>query len=251
MPMNENFYQPENDDDFIPSEYVSEQPQNGMHGCLKGCLIAFVVALILAIVAGWYISRQWRGWVTSLARTATEQSLKDMGLDEEQQKQAATELDRVFTEFEEGRLTEQQFERLLEEITQSPLTHSLMVKMIEKKYFDSSGLNDDERDTGCITLRRFFRGMFDGKLTEEDSDAVLEKIATQQPNGDWELRESVSDEELRDFLDEAKSGADAAKVPETVEEVDVLVEIKQIVDAALSPEELNAETGSAGDSQEP
>ena len=113
--------------------------------------------------------------------------------------------------------------------------------VIEKKYFDSSELSDEEKETGRMILRRCVRGLFDGELTEDDADAVLSHIGTKDPEGNWEFRDDVTDDELREFLAEAKKRADNAGVAETVEEIDPSDEIKRIVDSVLNRESAEAE----------
>lgn len=125
---------------------------------------------------------------------------------------------------------------LFDELVQSPLPGAVIAFSIEKQYFDRSDLSDEEKDAGRTTLRRCVRGYSDGDLTEEDVDAVLGHIGTKDPDGNWEFRDDVTDEELRKFLAEATERADTAGVAETVEDVDPSDEIKRIVDSILNPD---------------
>ena len=204
-------------------------------------LIAAAVLLVLALIAGWFVSRSWRGWIGTLTRTVLEQTLDESSLPEEEKEEIQEQVERVVTAFEEGQLTEAQGEKLMNELVESPLYASVIALTIEKKYFDSSGLSDKEKETGRMTLRRCVRGLFDPDLTEEDADAVLGHIGTQDADGNWVFRDDVTDEELREFLAEAKERADTAGVAETVEEVDPSDEIKRIVDSILNPEDPEAD----------
>lgn len=225
-----------------------EQPRPRGNGCLKGCLIVAALLLIAAVISAWFVSQNWRGWAGMMVRGALEQALDDTSLPDEEKVQIQEQVDRVVTAFEEGQLTEAQVELLVNELAESPLAASVVAYSIEKKYFDSSGLSDEEKEAGRNTLKRCVRGWLDEKLTEEDADPVLSHIGTKDDAGNWELRDQVSDEELRAFLAAAKELADSAEIPETVEEVDPSDEIKRIVDAALNPEaaDISAEAETEG-----
>ena len=67
-------------------------------------------------------------------------------------------------------------------------------------------------------------------------------VADRRPNGQWQLRQAVSDEELRAALSEAKAQADAADIPPAPENIDPSDEVKRIIDESLrgSAARLNA-----------
>ncbi len=239
--MSEEVFDPQPEQDPFGGWDADGPPGQKNNGCLKGCLILAAVMLILFVVATWIASQQWRGWASSFARTTLNETLKQSGLPEAEQHEIQAQVERLLTEFQEGRLTQAQAERLMDQLADSPLSASVIAFTIEKKYFDSSGLSEEEKEAGRMTLRRCVRGVFDGDLSQEDIDAVLVTIGTKQPDGEWELKETLTDEELRTFLAEAKSRADAAGIPEEVEEVDPSDEIKRIIDAVLNPEALEAE----------
>lgn len=230
----------ETPDQNTAGNWEVETPQPRGNGCLKGCLIVAALLLILAIISAWFVSQNWRGWAGTMVRSVLEQTLDDTSLPEEEKAEIQEQVDRVVTAFEEGRLTEAQIELLMNELAESPLAATVVAYSIEKKYFDTSGLSDEEKAEGRMTLRRCVRGWLDDVLTEEDADPVLSHIGTKDEAGNWELKDTVSDEELRAFLAAAKQLADDAEIPETVEEVDPSDEIKRIVDAALNPEAAEA-----------
>jgi len=228
-------------DNFGNWEVEPDPPKSKGGGCLKGCLIAVVVLLLLTAVSTWYASHNWRGWAGSLSRTMVNGVLDETELPAEEKTEILEQVERVITAFEEGSLTSTQAEDLLTQLAESPLSAPVIAFFIEKKYFDSSGLSDEEKEAGRMTLRRCVRGLFDGELTEDDADAVLSHIGTKDSDGNWEFRDDVTDEELREFLAEAKERADNVGVAETVEEVDPSDEIKRIVDSVLNPQSVEAE----------
>jgi len=230
-----------NQDNFGNWEVESDLPKSTDRGCLKGCLIATLVLLLLTALSGWYASNNWRDWAGSLGRTMVNEVLDETELPAEEKTEILEQAQRVITAFEEGSLTSAQTEDLSNQLAVSPLSAPLIAFVIEKKYFDSSKLSDEEKETGRMTLRRCVRGLFDGELTEDDADAVLRHIGAKDPEGNWEFRDDVTDDELRDFLGDAKERADNAGVAETVVEVDPSDEIKRIVDSVLNRESIEAE----------
>jgi hypothetical protein len=130
-------------------------------------------------------------------------------------------------------LSIEQLVGIVEEVVHSPLLTLFVVSAVERQYLESSGLSDEEKTEGRQTLRRFVRGAVDRKISEDASDAALSHVAEKQPDGTWQLKQRVSDAELRAALAEAKRAADEAGIPEQPEAVDASAELKRIVDEAM------------------
>jgi hypothetical protein len=107
------------------------------------------------------------------------------------------------------------------------------VAVAEKKYLDPSGLPDDEKAEARITIQRFVGGAVQGKIDQNSVDMTLQHIADWQEDGGWQLRDRVTDDELRAFLAVAKAEADKENVPAEPVEFDPSDEIKRIVDKAM------------------
>jgi hypothetical protein len=75
--------------------------------------------------------------------------------------------------------------------------------------------------------------VLDNDIPEASRDVTLQKMATKDAAGNWQLKQSVTDDELRAFLAAAKSDADAANIADQPEVVDPSEELKQIIDEAL------------------
>ena len=86
------------------------------------------------------------------------------------------------------------------------------------------------------SLKRFARGIFDDKIKEKGIDAVMAHVADRKGDGQWRLRQTVSDDELRAALSEAKAQADAADIPAEPENIDPSDEVKRIIDESLNAE---------------
>jgi hypothetical protein len=105
------------------------------------------------------------------------------------------------------------------------------------KYLVPSDLPAAEKEAGSITLSRFARALTGKKVPKEKTNAVLEKISVKRVGTDGkettQLKQSLSDEELRDWLKAMKDAADAAGIENKRFEVDIPGEIRKAIDAGL------------------
>jgi hypothetical protein len=205
-------------------------------GCLGvllvGCMWTAIVLLVLGGIAAFWISRHWRDWVSDFGADAIKQSIEATELPAQEKDEIGVQIDRLAEAFRAGKLSGEQLQTLVEQLADSPLATSMVVAVIENKYFEGSGLSDAEREQGRRELRRFARATIDGKVPEAQRDAVLAHVADRHGDN-WELRDHVSDDDLRALISDAKAEADAANIAEEPEVVDPSDEFKRIVDEAL------------------
>ena len=121
----------------------------------------------------------------------------------------------------------------------SPLLTSIVVSVVDQKYLERSGLTDEEKSEGRQTVRRFVRGMVDGKIPQASIDDAMQHVADRQGDGEWKLRDQVTDESLRAFFTSAKASADTAQIPAEPEDFDPSDEIKKVIDSAMEAERAN------------
>lgn len=203
--------------------------------CLIGCLVMFVIgALIVAAIAFW-VSQNWREWA-SVGADAINDSIDASDLPAEEKAEIKIEVERLAEAVRGGRISIDELALMFEKLTEWPLMPSINASMAETKYFDRSGLSDEEKAEGRVALHRFLRGMIDEKINQQATDRVLAHIATRQADDTWRLRDQVSDDELRAFLAEAKREADQAAIPEEPESFDPSDEFKRIIDESLGEE---------------
>jgi hypothetical protein len=201
--------------------------------CLMGCLGVLAVLMILAVIAGVWIGRNWRGWVAGIGSQAVNQGIDSSDLPPQEKVEVKEQVDRVTKAFRAGQISTEQAGAIVDKLMHSPLMPSLVVATVGKRYFDRSGLSDEEKDEGRKTLKRFTRGMVDKKINDQGIDAVMTHVADRQANNQWQLRQQVSDQELRAALTEAKARADAAGIAEEPEDFDASDEVKRIIDETL------------------
>lgn len=210
------------------------QPKKGS-GCLKGCLIAAAVLLVLALLLAWWVSANWRSWGSDFAKMATDQMIEESGLPEAEKAELKAEVKRLTDGFADGSLSLEQLQEVVLGLVESPLVPMFMVQAAEKQYLNGSGLSDEEKAAGKVTLQRYASGLASETIKTDSTDRVLVHIADKDAEGQWQMRETVTDEELKAFLDAAKKEADEAGVPEEVEPVDPSDELKKVIDAVLGP----------------
>ena len=247
------------DDRFEGGASVPAEPKkrSALATCLTGCLIVFVVILVLGIIAAIWISRNWREWASTFGADALKQTIQQTDLPQEEITDINVQIDRVAGAFRTGDLSAEQMGAFFENFLKSPLMTTLAMSMIDKKYIDPSGLSDEEKAAARVTVQRFMRGAIDKKISDADLNKAMEPVSTKKPDGTLELKEKVTDDELKEFLATAKEQADAAGIPAEVEAVDPSDEFKRLVDKTLgegaeeAPAEENAEENSPSDIEAP
>ena len=75
--------------------------------------------------------------------------------------------------------------------------------------------------------------MIDESIDQATAEEIMAEITETSPSGEVQVKEDLSDEELRSFLAKAKTAADEAGVPEEVPEVDPSDEIRKVIDEAM------------------
>lgn len=219
--------------------------------CLMGCLFAFLAMVVIAVIAGIWISRNWKELASNVGSAALKQTIEQTDLPIEERDEINVQIDRVAEAFRGGQLDGVAMERLMRNLVESPLMTMIAASAIDRKYIAASGLDDAEKAAAQVTLQRYLRGALDDKFTQQEIDAAMQPVADQTGPGQWELRERVTDDELRQFLKTANEQADAAEIPEEIEAVDPSDEFKRIVDEALAPRAQLTRDEDAGPAEEP
>ena len=213
----------------VPKEKTAFQ------GCLMGCLIVGLLMLVVTGFGAWYALNNWQSILGSFSGYIFRQAIEQSDLPEAEKAEMMEQLDRITTVMKEQKLTEPQLEALRDQLRKSPLFATIIAGAIEKKYFDGSGLSDEKKEEGRLSLKRCMQGLMNGSIEESGFDEAIAHIGDQNGENGWKLRDKVSDEELRAFLAKLKELADEAEIPEEVEDVDPSDELKKIIDAVLEP----------------
>lgn len=212
------------------------QQRQKMSGCAKagiGCGIVAVVLMIAAGIGAWWLANNFRAVATNAGAVVMKKALAELDLPDDQRQRINARIDDIGDKFKSGEITDQQMAAIFENVVQSPLIPAGAVLIARKAYIDNSNLDEAERDAGGLALNRFVRGCMDDLIPQGRIDDVLDHI-TARKNGDRrEFKQSLTDEELRAFISEAKAAADEVGVAEVVPDVNFADEFDKAVDEAL------------------
>lgn len=201
----------------------------GCGSCLLGCLGTAVLGVIVLAAGGWFAWSQWPGYVRSSLVAAVEES----DLSAEDQQQIITQIDRVLDGYQAGELDFEQVVAVGEHLVNSRLFTLMMADAAHELYVKPSGLTDAEKESADRTLQRVARGVFDEAIDPDELEEPLDFISTKDFNGERELKESISDDDLRTMLAQCKRIADEARVPPKAARLDLGAEFKRVVDEAI------------------
>lgn len=215
--------------DQVEPQYA--EPRSG--GCLKGCLIIFVIFLVIAIIVSVFVFMYWQPIGANIMNQMFSQQIDASNLPEQEKEESKAEVKRFTDAFAEGKISMSGFENGMEALVQSPIMPVIISSAMEAKYLQTSGLGEDEKNEGKVTINRFANAMVEHKVDQPTLDQTMQHVATKDSNGAYQLKPTVTDEELRAFLADAKAAADAAGIPAEPEPIDLSDEIKKIVDVAL------------------
>lgn len=205
----------------------------GMGTCLLGCLGMTLVLVLLSCIGGWWLYQNAGKMIASTVRNAIVPAIEQSELTAEDKREVIAQVDRVIDAYKQGKITIEDMGRVMEELGKSPLLPLAIIYGVEEKYIKPSGLTPEEKTEARLTLQRVARGAFEQKISEQEFEPVLDAVSYQGPNNQRQLKDRLSDAELKDFLSKAKKLADDKEIPEEDYKVEIGSEIKKAVDAAL------------------
>lgn len=207
-------------------------------GCLIGCLVTLGICTFLCAGVGFYAYSNFADWMITGARATTQALLEDSDLPKEERDAILEQFDRVATAYQEGELTLDELKQSMEDLAESPIIGLVMLKAIETKYLNSSGLSEEEKAEGSQTLMRVVRAAREQKLDKDEIDQLSRHVLTDadmnNPQAEQELKTTMTDEELRAFFAEAKEMVDAKEIPDEPEDFQISDIVREVVDKALA-----------------
>ena len=207
---------------------------------LTGCLIVLAVLVILAVVAGLWIRANYRGVLANVSVQMVEAALDESELDDQQKAAVLAEVEALATDYKEKRISNEQMLEVMEEITESPLLPLGAVYAVDKGYVQPSAMTDEEKADARLQLQRVARGFYEGSIDQGQLEDILEPISKRQQeadSGEFDIElqepEDVSVEELRQFVERARTAADDAGVLDEPFQIDIAAELRKAIDRAL------------------
>ena len=252
----------------FPSEqqfkpYYPEAPKSsgsgmGM-GVLIGCLGVFLLCVVMCAGGVWYVQRNVDRWAMTFVREALVAVVNESKIPAQEKTEIVGQVDRVVNAYKARKISQEDLERVMEELQDSSAFSLIMLHGMGEEYLDDSGLSADEKTAGRRVFERAIRGVYEKKITEEQfhaamPDAIVDPsgeptaegenekpaadVAADPSDLDAEAMEdedfAVTDEQVRASLTKLKKLADDAGIPDEPFVIDFGDEVKKAVDAALA-----------------
>jgi len=196
-------------------------------GC--GCL----TLIILGVVAGYFVVTNIRRLAANTARTVAVSAIRNSEMPKATQDGLIQQVDRVTEAYKRKEISLKQVVAVMEGLAKSPIIPMALIHATDVKYVQLSGLSVEEKKRGSIELQRFGRGVVEDKIKKEEIEAVLDYISVKKGKKERQLKDKLTDEEVRAFLTKVKETADAHQIPDEPYKIDPVAEFKKVVDAAL------------------
>ncbi len=223
---------PINSDLPYTADTVELPRKSGISTCLIGCLITFGIFSMLCAGAGFYTYYNFRKFAGSLAREAMVQTIESSELPAEEKTAIIVQIERVVEAYENNEISNQELGEILQDLAESPLIGLIMVQAVEANYVIPSGLSPKQKSAARRTIMRVLRGAIEETIEKNKIESLSEHFMT-GVEGNRQLKQRLSDTELRAFLAAAKEMVDVAEVPDEDFELRFSDRIREIVDKAL------------------
>lgn len=214
-------------------------------GWLVGCGIALTVVVLIVIGIGVVISMNWRDWSADMMRGASDALIDEMPIDDVEKAETRAVITDFVDRFRDGDITTQQLGMVFQEIVQSPVFPAGTAIGVSHAYFEQSSLDPAEKADGRLQIGRIAQGLADQAIDPSVLADVLSPLRAQasDPNviqfdvGGQNIRikapGSATDEELRAFIESARTTADSNMLPPTPPPFDLSDELDQAIRRAL------------------
>ncbi len=213
-----------------------------------GCLAVIGIFIIALVIVGVVVAKNWRGWFADFSRDKIALVLDEAKLPDEQKIAIMAEMGAFIDAFETGDITLEELRKVAEAVAEGPILPMLAVYGLDEGYISTSGLSDEEKADAKIQLRRVARGITERSIPPNDFNNILDplepdpgekagpKINADTMNIVIAKPEYVDDDEIREFIANARAAADEAGVPDEDFTIDYAQEIRKAIEEALGRE---------------
>lgn len=215
-------------------------------GIGKGCLIAAGVVLAIIIAVAIWVALNWKGWAGSAMRQGTTAIVQQSALPQEEKTAVLTRVDAITKDFEDGKISTEQFGNVMKALAESPIMAAGAVYGVDKAHIEKSGLTKEEKAAGRLELQRVARGVSDGVLKPHDLQAVIDTISEKDPFGNKKVKQKLTDADLKALFVKAKETADAGKISNEPFTIDLIYEIDKVIAKGLGRPEPAPPGGTKG-----
>ena len=210
------------------------EQKSGGSSCLKIAGVGCLIIILVAVAGGIYVAKNWKAWSADAMVAVCDNAVKESELPDDQKAAIKGHIDRLATGFKNGDVSVEQLGQVLKELAEGPILPLGLVYAVEKHYVLVSALTEAEKKAASLSLQRFARGVVEKKINQGAINEVTAMIQEPGDDGDKQIKEKLTKEELTAFLAAVKGKADEAKIPMEPYKVDIAAEIGKAVDAALA-----------------
>lgn len=215
-------------------DYAPPRP-SGCRNVAMGCGCAMGVLLLILTGLGVWIFLNWKQLAADFTKQVAADAVAKSSLPAEDKARVLKRINQLADDFQTEKVSFEQLKQVFQKVAESPLLPLGMVMAADEKYLKPSGLSNDEKDEGRRTLQRLARGAFEKRIPQNDTQEVMKLVMERQPDGSERLKQQLTDDELKAFLEKAKEKADAASVPDEAFEVNIADELEKAIDQVLKP----------------
>src|SRR5437762_884499 len=165
-----------NQPSFGESPFHQPPRKSGVNWLLALVLIGLGVLTLGGVVCiggAWYVATNIERWVVGLGREAIVAAINDSELPQDEKAELIVQVDRVVTAHKEHKLNQADLQRVFEELQDSPPMKALALYGIEAEYLEGTNLKPAELERGRRAFQRVLRGVYEGKISEDDFFAAL------------------------------------------------------------------------------
>jgi hypothetical protein len=180
----------------------------------------------------------WKRMFAYGITTGTTAMVQQSSLPQADKDRIVAKVGKVADDFKSGNLSIEQLGVVGTMVMESPLLPLAALTGVESKYFAKSGLSEEEKKGAKTAMDRFARGVADKTLSMNDLKEPMKHVGTMTtgpgPSVNFQLKPTVTDEELRSFASALTEKADKAGVAAEVTPIDIAGEIEKAIDEGLA-----------------
>lgn len=221
-----------------PDGDLDQPKKTWFSGCLLGCLIVGAISVVVCAIGGYFAYTQGPQITITAGRGFIESVLQESSLPPDEQEAIVQQYDRLGDGYLNGQVNLEDIALVFNDLVESPAFTLLFVEVIDAVYVERSGLDAEEKEVARETLQRIFNGVMNDQLDNSELDELLEAIRknpnSQDPTQKQQIKDKLTDEELRAFIQKAKELCDAKEIPAEESGTRISDKLKAIIDDRLS-----------------
>ncbi len=196
---------------------------------LYGC-IGLVVLGLLAAVGSYFGAKQMLKVAAGEIYESVGEEMRDMDLSDQERQDA----DKILVELRDGMRSGDiglgKMPEIIEAMQDGDIISYGLLLSIRQDFAEDTTLSDDERADGKRQLGRIGDGIAKNRFGTSEMEDILGTIVTRTSDGQLEVNEDPTSDELRETAKRAKEAADQANLSEDPPPINFVGELQAILD---------------------